>query len=244
MKISRTLPLIFLAGLLPTMAAAVINDMQPLSEEAMSGISGQQGVALNIELRINMKEDGQPVDPSECPNVGALTGGSSCRLGLMLSDLPGAWITLKGFRGMNKFTNIRLDASTFGGNSIHRDITTYMGGYNPNNKPAIAVTAGNWATACTPLATAACNTYLNTPLYLDYITGLSLERLSAEFDLGATPGYMRDAVAGAPISLRLAHGNSLVPDPNNPPNVIFGPYGNEPAKIRLDGQFQLHGFGY
>lgn len=241
MNSARAFLLLLAAGLWPASAVAEL-PMESLTDEAMEEVSAQQGIALNLEFRINAKADGQPVDSSECPTVGALTGGASCRVALALPDLAGAWIVLKGFRGLNKLNNIRLDATTFGGNSVYRDLATYMGGYDPNNKPAIQLTAGNWATALAAGASAY-NTYLNTGTYQDFTTALSIERLSVEFDSGAVPGYLRDAIPGAPLSMRLAHGNGLVPDPNNPPDVMFGPYTNDPARIRLDGRLQVHGFG-
>lgn len=242
MNSARAILFLVAAGLWPVAAMAAL-PMESLTDEAMEEVAGQQGIALNLEFRINAKADGQPVDSAECPTVGALTGGASCRMAFALADLNGAWIVLKGYRGLNKLTNIRLDATTFGGNSVHRDLASYMGGYDPNNKPAIQLTAGNWATALAGGATTY-NTYLNTGTYQDFTTALNVERLSAEFDSGGVPGYLRDAIAGAPISIRIAHGNGLVPDPNNPPDVMFGPYTNDPARIRLDGRLQIHGFGF
>lgn len=243
MRTLRTL-LICIAGTLPLATHAASTPlMQPLSDTDMEDVVGQQGIALNLEFRVNMKADGQPVDASECPTVGALTGGSSCRMAFALPDLTGAWIVTKNFRGLNRLNNIWVDAVKLGGSTIHRDLTTYMGGYNPNDRPAMQFTAGNWATALAG-GTTTYNNYLNSATYADFETALYLESLGAEFDSGSQPGYLRNAVPGAPLGLRIAHGNSLVPDPNNPPDVMFGPYGNEPAKIRLDGRLQIHGFGF
>ncbi len=238
--------LLILCCLCPALAPA---GMQTLSDADMGHVLGQDGLAINLEFRINAKADGDPVDASECPTVGGLTGGASCRLAINLADRDGIWIVMKSYRGILKLTNIRLDASVFGGSTIHRDITTYMGGYDPNNKPAIRLTAGNWANTaganCELAPTSAsCNTYLNTPSYNDATLALSIERLTAEFDAGGQPGYLLDNVAGAPLALRFAHGVGLVPDPDNPPDVKVGPYTNTPAQIRMDGRLQVHGFGF
>lgn len=227
-------------------------DMQPLSEEEMEGVSAQQGIAIGLEYRINAKENGDPVDSSECPTVGGLTGGKSCRLALNYADRDGMWIVLKGYRGIIKFANVRLDATTFGGSTVHRDLTTYMGGYDPNSKPAIRITSGSWARttgagapACETAPTAApCYTYMNQPNYTDFTLALNIDSMGMEFDSGGVPGYLRNAVAGAAASMRFAHGIGLVPDPDNPPDVMVGPYTNEPARIRLDGRLQVHGFGF
>lgn len=236
----------------PAGAHAVSPEMPSLSDEDMDTVVGREGIAVSLELRINAKADGEPVDASECPTVGSLTGGASCRMGITFADRDGMWIALKSYRGILALKNIRLDASTFGGSSIHRDITTWMGSYDPNNKPAIRLTAGNWARSvgvnapnCEVNPTGAnCYTYMNQPNYNDFTAAVSIERLSAEFDSGGTPGYLRDAVSGAALAFRMAHGIGLVPDPNNPPDVMVGPYTNDPALIRLDGRLQIHGFGF
>lgn len=239
----------FLLSLCCLCPALGLAGMQSLSDADMGDVLGQDGLAINLEFRINAKADGDPVESSECPTVAGLTGGASCRLAINLADRDGIWIVMKSYRGIIKLTNIRLDASVFGGSTIHRDITTYMGGYDPNNKPAIRLTSGNWANtlgANCELAPASvsCNTYLNTASYTDATVALSIERLTAEFDAGGQPGYLLDAVPGAPLALRLAHGIGLVPDPDNPPDVKVGPYTNAPAQIRLDGRLQVHGFGF
>ncbi len=219
--------------------------LQAMSDDDMELVAAQQGIALDMELRINAKADGEPVDSSECPTVGGLTGGSSCRLAIGLSDRmdgDGMWIVMKSYRGIIKLNNIRLDASSFGGSSTHRNLPA-MGGYDPNNKPALQLTAGKWATALAT-SSSAYNIYLNTPDYTDFTAALSIDRLSAEYDSGGQPGYLRNDIAGAALAMRMAHGIGLVPDPNNPPDVMVGPYTNEPARIRLDGRLQIHGFGF
>lgn len=251
-KMRITSALLLLASLQAGAAMASAQAMEPLSEGEMEGVTGREGIAISLELRINAKADGEPVDSSECPTIGALSGGTSCRIGLTFADRDGMWIALKSYRGILALNNIRLDASTFGGNSVHRDITSYMGDYDPNNKPAIRLTAGNWARtdgvsppACETNPTGAnCRTYMNQPNYSDFTAALSIDRLSAEFDSGGTPGYLLDNVSGAALSMRVAHGIGLVPDPDNPPDVKIGPYTNSPALIRLDGRLQIHGFGF
>jgi len=227
--------------------------LQELDEDEMNGITAQQGIAVSLEYRINAKEDGEPVDSSECPTVGALTGGASCRLALNYADRDGMWIVLKGYRGILFFKNVRLDAVSLPGSTVHRDLASYMGGYDPNNKPAIRLTSGNWARAtgagtppnCEAAPTgAACRTYMNQPNYNDFTLALNIDSVSMEFDSGGTPGYLRNAIPGAAVSMRFAHGIGLVPDPDNPPNVKVGPYTNDPALVRLDGRLQIHGFGF
>lgn len=236
--------------------------LQPLDDGGLSEVSAQQGIAFDLEYRINAKADGEPVPSAECPNVGVLTGGSSCRIAYAFPDL-GGWLVLKGYRGLIKLTNVRIDAATtpstytirtdgpdagtVGGDAGY--LNPYMAetGYIPTSKPALQLTAGNWADAgCAGTPGAACYTYLNRPNYTDLTASMNIEKITAEFDTSATvkDGYLKNNVTGAALAVRLAHGVGLVPDPNNPPDVMIGPYSNTPAQIRLDGRMQLFGFGY
>lgn len=250
----------FILGLL--LSATVQADpsaLQAMDDAGLEAVSAQQGIAFDLEYRINSKADGEVVDASECPNVGVLTGGSSCRIAYSLADSSGMWIVMKGYRGLIKLTNIRIDATNLAANwtvrtdgpdadSLGGDVgyqNPYLNGYDPRSKPSLQLTAGNWATALAA-GTTAYNTYLNQASYTDFTTSMYVERLTAEYDSSSTvkDGYLRNQVTGAPIALRIAHGVGLVPDPNNPPDVMVGPYGNEPARVRLDGRLQIYGFGY
>lgn len=237
-------------------------EMQSLDDSSLSEVAAQQGIAFDLEYRINTKADGEPVSAAECPTVGVLTGGTSCRIALSLAD-SGFWIVMKGYRGLIKLTNIRIDAvttdaaytprtdgpdaGTVGGDAGYLNPYLAETGYNPTSKPALQLTAGNWADAgCAGTPGAACYTYLNRPNYTDLTGSLNIEKMTAEFDTSASvkDGYLKNNVAGAPIAMRLAHGVGLVPDPNNPPDVMVGPYSNAPAQMRLDGRLRIFGFGY
>ncbi|MDQ8036262.1 MAG: hypothetical protein REI12_02495 [Pedobacter sp.] len=227
--------------------------MKALDDVGLGEVAAQQGIAFDLEYRVNTKADGSPVDASECPAVGGLTGGSSCRVAYSLADSDGMWIVAKGYRGMIKLTNIFIDTTTLEASWTVRtqggtNKNPYLGTYSPIGKPAFQLSAGNWVTAGCAAASPAssCYSYLNKSSYTDFTTSLNVEKLTAEFDTSTSSrdGYLKNQVAGAPIALRLAGGVGLIPDPNNPPDVIVGPYGNTPAQIRLDGRLQIHGFGY
>lgn len=267
-----------LSGLLLCMGTVAVqaDTLQVMDDASLGAVSAQQGIAFDLEYRVNTKADGEPVDLAECPTVGVLTGGSSCRVAYSLADSDGMWIVLKGYRGMSKLTNIYADAANLPGNWTSRTSGTSSGagGNNayknpytclnrnpttgvctgnvyddPRGKPVFQLTAGNWrAAGCggTGPIPASCRQYINSPQYTDFTTSLFIERMTAEFDSspGTRDGYLRNAVPGAPIALRIAHGVGLVPDPDNPPDVMVGPYGNAPAQIRLDGRLQIYGFGF
>lgn len=250
--------------------------LQVMNDEGLGEVSAQQGIAVDLEYRINSKADGEPVDLSECPTVGVLSGGSSCRIAYSLADSSGMWIVLKGYRGITKLNNIFIDAANLEG-----DWTVRTGGPRPSGgpdpdggkadyknpysclarnssgvctefddplgKPALQLTAGNWrAAGCGANSNASCFSYMNNAIYADMSASMYIEKMTAEFDSSTTirDGYLKNAIPGAPIALRIAHGVGLVPDPNNPPDVMIGPYGNAPAQIRLDGRLQIYGFGF
>lgn len=267
---------------LPALVWADTAGLTALDDASLSEVAAQQGIAFDLEYRINSTATGDPVGVSECPTVGALTGGESCRMAFGLADGSGMWIVAKGYRGIIKLTNIRIDAVNLAAGWTTRTDdpgTAQVGGdaaymnpnlcinvsgctsaspassyYSPGGKPSFQLSSGNWA-AAKAVSTDAYNTYLNQPNYTDFTASLYVDRLTAEFDTGCTTssgnttcsnrtGYLQNKVPGAPIALRLASGLSYVPDPDNPPDVKYGPYGNAPASVRLDGRLQIYGFGY
>ncbi|MFZ5755749.1 MAG: hypothetical protein ACOY3X_02475 [Pseudomonadota bacterium] len=230
--------------------------MAALSDETMADISGQQGIALNLEFRINAQADGSAVPASECPAYAGLAAGESCRLSLTFADRSGIWAVMKNYRGIIKLNNIWMDAVTLpNANSAYRDLTYIVS--DPNGDPAVQLRAGNWANAYNAGATSATYyTFLNQSTYQDFTAALTIDKISAEYDCGAAvnaasgifvtgcsgatagwdgvdrvPGYLRNAVGGAALSMRMANGITL---------SSIAP--NAPAQIRLDGRLQLSGY--
>jgi hypothetical protein len=152
------------------------------------------------------------------------------------SNLPSAW-TVHTSGGVNQ--------------------SPYLAGFDPRGKPAIQLSSGNWAVAyANGPASAAYYGFLNQSAYNEMAVMLDIKKLSAEFDCGASvnaaagihvagcsaatpgwngvdrvPGYLRNAVPEAAISLRMASGIS---------GSALEP--NTPAKIRLDGRLQIYGY--
>jgi hypothetical protein len=234
------------------------SSMESLDDESMGAVVAQQGIALDLEYRLNAKANGDPVDSSDCPSVGALTGGSSCRLAVIFSGRDDAgssdpmlqknpsWIVMKGYRAVVTLTNIGIDAVQLPSANVYNaaDTTLTAAGFDPKNKPAIQLTAEDWAGPCgTGVGTAACATYLNTSRFKEVGLALGISSVAMEYTSAGVPGYLRDETTATPLSIRVASGKGLIPDPNNPPDVMYGPYGNEPAQIRLDGRLRIYGFG-
>lgn len=242
--------------LLPALACSAGEGLQPLSEDDLAGVRGQAGITMDFEWRLNADASGNPV---ACPTVGSAT---DCRLGLSFAERQGMWIVLKGYRGILRLRNIRIDAANLNpGWTTHTNAgaaqSPYLAGYDPRGKPAIQLTAGNWATALAGGATAY-NTYLNSNVYSELTTSLNISQVTAEYNCAAAvnnstgmhvggcsaatagwddsftpdsldhvPGYLRSSVGGSAISLRMADGTT------NP---------NAPAQFRLDGRLQIFGY--
>ena len=84
--------------------------MQPLDDDALANVVGQEGVALDIELRINADEDGNPL--SSLGNCSGL--GNPCVLALQFNNRNsggGEWLVLKDYYGVMKINSLFLDAS-------------------------------------------------------------------------------------------------------------------------------------
>lgn len=234
------------------------DSMKPMTDEDLGMVSAKQGVAFNLEFRINAQADGSAVPSSECPTVAGLTGGSSCRLAVYLADHDGMWIVMKNYRGLIRLNNIRIDAVNLpASGSLRRDISSYLAGYDPNGKPAIQLTSGPWGVASaagTNLSSTTYYSFINQSSYNDLAVGLDIQRVSLEFDCGASvsgtiylsgcgsstagwdgndrvPGYLTDTISGAPLSVRMARGIS---SSNLAPTA--------PAQIRLDGRLQIFGY--
>lgn len=233
-------------GLMMVITQSVASEtLHSLEDEALGDVVAQQGIAFNLEFRINAQADGSAPPVAECPDIGVLTGGTSCRLAVSLADQDGNWIVMKGYRGIMKLSNIRIDAvnlpsswTTHSGSGATQSInlcnawsgTTCTGYYNPNGTPSIQLTSGPWATALAGTTTVY-NTFLNTDVYKELTLAMHIDKLTYEFDGAGTPGYLRNSVTGAPISYHIANGISA-----------SNPYPSAPAQIRLDGRLQVFGY--
>lgn len=227
--------------------------LQALSDADMAAVDAKAGIAIDLDFRINALANG---DPIACPTVGSAT---SCRLALNFAERNGMWIVMKNYRGIIRLSNIWMDAANLPNawtvqTTNGTVLNPALGGYDPRNKPALQLTAGNWANALAGGASAY-NTYLNSSAYNEFTTAINIEKLSGEYNCGASidnangihnsgcsaaspgwetgltpnhvPGYLRDAVAGSAITLRMADG-------------VVNP--NAPAQFRLDGRLQLFGY--
>jgi len=117
------------------------NSMQPISEEALESVAGQNGVSLSGELSFN--EDGGPLTSSDPENISAVWGtctekeaATAERCGARLSIKPNetnGWLVLDELQGSLSFEGLTLrsrdiDAATddFGGDETSADGKTVL----------------------------------------------------------------------------------------------------------------------
>lgn len=206
--------------------------MTSLDEAEMSGVSGAQGVVLELKLSNN-------IDPETFNSIGctmSVGAPNPCRMGLEFAARSGIWLMMKEYFGLLHLKDLRMDVAFLPGtNTGYYDANRFkdvlgnnlLPGANPINQPAIQLRYP---------ATDAQGTYD------DFLSYLNVGRLWLEYDQGATPGYDRDTSTDSAFSMRLADsvGTNLVPDPENPPNVMLS--NHSPAKMRFWGNAYVFGF--
>lgn len=124
--------------------------LQPLDEEALGNVTGQEGIALDLELRQNADANANPLASLDgCSGV-----GNPCLLAVQFNnrtDLGGEWLMIKDFYGLMRLNDLWLDgadtpagASPYSNPAIFRNGagTCLLGGSNaasciPNNVPAL-----------------------------------------------------------------------------------------------------------
>jgi|DeeseametaMP1372_FD_contig_123_3566_length_3781_multi_8_in_1_out_0_2 hypothetical protein len=91
---------------LPHMALS----MEKLEDAQMANVTGQEGVALDLELRVNADSDGNALS-----SVGNCQGlANPCNLALQFANRDaagGEWLVLKDMYGVLRFNDLQLDGS-------------------------------------------------------------------------------------------------------------------------------------
>lgn len=108
--------------MLLALAPAAVAEMQPLSNDSLSMVSGQDGIGLAFELRLNTDADGV----SKCGGVIPLL---ECRIALSFHNRGTAntnqeWLVLKRVSGRVVIPYLALDASTVTYSSDSNLLTT------------------------------------------------------------------------------------------------------------------------
>ena len=110
------------------------------SDAELSGVSGQEGIAIELELRLNADTNGNRL--AFCG-----TAPTQCRLGLNFAnrnDGGGEWLVLKDVYGVMKIPTLDLTGTrTPAASTIYRDLTRFRDENgvqlfaDPNNIPAL-----------------------------------------------------------------------------------------------------------
>lgn len=212
--VSALVPLL-LTGVMS--AGAAERAMQPLDDAQLAGVTGREGIALDLSLGVNMEPDDNG-DFVISSGLGDCDGNVECRLALEFQGRPDKWLVLKDYHGFMEFNNLELDATTLqNSDSPHRDDQPFrdaveggsclLSGCDPNGLPALQIG------------------YPDTqPAANDFSMFVEVGRLAAEFDSGTTPGYMRDAASGSVLGFRASR------------------VGGGAAAMNIDGHMMVYGF--
>lgn len=186
--------------------------LEPMEDEQLANVSGQEGVQLTLRLRNNVAANGTPIGCSGLLNP--------CRMGLEFSGREGIWLMLKDYYGVLAINDIRLEGDLLPAvNTGFQDSSRFLGtsgtclisGCDPRGNQAVRITY--------PFSKA-------IGQYNDFTLLMNIGRTALEFDNGATPGYMRDAATGSVLGFRMADSTAL----------------NAASRARFDGAAYVFGF--
>lgn len=173
--------------------------MQALDDASLEEVTGQDGIAVALELRVNADAAGNPLASlSNCAGV-----GNPCRLALSFANRAGEWLVIKDWYGVINIDPIYLDAgvrSDAASNPAYFDASKFADGSgnclvtgNPGACSVADVTSGPALVLSYPGTTLGYNPGTVTSSGYDSMTmSFNLGRLAVEFD-GVNPGYLNDA---------------------------------------------------
>lgn len=201
---------------------AATHALEPLSDDMMADVTGQESVAINFQFNVNseMNATTGAVTHKPCPTtVEHALGTPDCRWGLAFNDLEDTWVVLKGYYLGFRLDRVRLSSDrtrNIASGLCDAKCAARFAGASFNDKPVLQLGFDHFGDK--PLSEA---------YYGDAMLYLRAERVMAEFDSGGNEGFMLNDVPGAAVSLRMADG----------PNGINGA-----AQMRLDGRLQIYGY--
>ncbi len=216
--------------------AAVVNaqSMTALDDSALSGVTGQAGIAADLELRVNADNLGNPLQNLNYCQDPAGGGADLCRMSFLFHNRDsggGEWVTWKNFFGVLKLNNLWIDADQAPGTaSPYADNSTNNRFMSGAATPVCLLDSGLTATTCHQGT-------LNSPmLALQFNQGnaagieLFLNLGGVAIEYGAQ-GYLQNERGPA---LGVLVGDVRGTDLANP--VAY------PAEIRIGGKMGLYGF--
>ncbi|MFZ5722974.1 MAG: hypothetical protein ACOY33_04875 [Pseudomonadota bacterium] len=196
-----------------------VGSMVELTDGVLQGITGQEGVSLDIELRMNTDAAGVPLSSlSSCAG-----NNNPCKLALAFNNRPDKWLMLKDYYGTINIPKLYINKTTAPATvSAYKDLTRFQD--SAGNCLLGAGKSGNCVDAdiqshpalklSSPGVT---GTFEN-----DILANLFIGRVAIE--TGAT-GYNNDA-NGTFLGLQLRDTSTSAPQ----------------ARIDIDGHLALFGF--
>lgn len=196
--------------------ASFASALEPMTDDSMAEIAGQEGVQLTLRLRNNVDVNNQPIGCTGLLNP--------CRMGIEFAGREGVWLMLKDYYGFLEINDVRLESAMLPGVS-----TGYADPDRFRSLSGACLIAG-----CSPNGLRAVRVFYpfskGVGEYNDFNLFVNLGRAALEFDntatSPATPGYMRDAASGSVLGFRMADSAAL----------------NAPSRSRFDGNAYVFGF--
>lgn len=207
---------VLLSGLLASGARA---ELTPMSGDEMDEVTGQNGIAFEIDVRINNSDAIGTLDATMCPS----TNRVQCRLANKFANRNhcysagncGEWLVWKGFSGRLYFPKLWVDATTTSASP-----TPYADTSRLRSGTGVLVSPYNQLNLMVRMPAAA-------QVYNFAIRGMS-------FEYGS--GLTGSCAAGCGFQSDPTDSNSFIGLNIN--STVSG----QPATIRFDGQMQWWGF--
>ncbi|MED5239836.1 MAG: hypothetical protein VX379_09705 [Pseudomonadota bacterium] len=213
------------------------NSLEPLNDEEMESVTGQNAIQLTVKMHNNVvvSNDNNHVRGNHC--VQDTNGYSPCRLGMEFVDKERNWLVMKQFYGYLNLTDIRLE-----GVSLPTTNTAYYDEDRFKRADGSCMIAGT----CNPRGLAAIEMRYPSSKgpgqYQDMQTFLNIGAMvvetnnpSATYSDGSNPnrpdavadyGFMRDQTQGVANAFRISDSS--------------GPNAN--MQVRFDGSTLIYGF--
>lgn len=208
--------------MLLTLSYGVANALESISDAELSSVSAQQGVALDLEFRMNTDANSAPL--ASLGNCTGTTAANKCKMAIHLNNRDsggGEWLVLKDIYGSFIIKNLYIDAASLpAAASPYANDSSFLNQVGTVCLPDNGVAAGCAARLTSKPALSMSYPGSATTFESDVQWHLNIGRAAIEY--GAT-GYNND--------LRGSFMGVLVSDTTQ-----------TRAKIDIDGKIQLYGF--
>lgn len=237
----------FAMGLALALPQAVLaQSLQPLSEEEMGGVTGQEGILISLEFYYNSQKTSDPAttgqrlsDFCSSPDGDASLGNENCRLAIQIANHEDHWIVAKNGHASISVNRLSFDAA-FLGDAGSAANTSYYNDAKFRDVSGNCLLEINNCSAATialmpslrthyPETAGSYNSTSHTTTgYNDVRFGMFIEGMAVEFNsaVGVQDGWQNNAAIdnGSFLGLNIADNNG------------------HQAGIAFGGDFYLYGF--